>query len=488
MTTLNEQLLSIYESVYTQKKCLNFEKLDNVLNKIKTGEYNFEAISKARQIGNKNNKDYISLKENSKQIIWAYNSSNKLFTNLFYFDIDLDEDDDLDFAKKTISELPYTLAVWSSFGGRGLGCLFFCPNITSTIKFKQTHYAVYDYIFSQTGYKIDKKCSNYNRLNTLSFDSSLFFNKNAQPFTQIKVNFKKEKDFLKYKIDDSLFIDNNILDEILDVFQKNFYAKYIIINKLDNKPVKFLKNLKFDFEKHYVTKYVDAKIISQEGIKNKRNTLAYSDAGYSCIKFFLQEDTYFPRKKRVKSLCSFIFNLLITNHFNKFEITKNFIYNLLVILNSRCVNCKVEKGQKPIYDPLKDDELNKVSSFIFDIFQKKEISKTVDKCKTIRTSNFLPVFLQENPTYTGNQHIKSILLKEINNLKNNKTVNNHYTKISEILSNYEGCKAKEFIEIISIELKIEKSYARDLYYEYKKTLKNIALCEYNVIQSIDKVK
>ncbi len=131
-----------------------------------------------------------------------------------------------------------------------------------------------------------------------------------------------------------------------------------------------------------------------------------------------------------------MFNLLISNHFNKHQFSKNLIYNLLLVLNSRCVEKKVKDGEQPVYIPLDDSEINKLSTFIYNTFIENKVAVKLESCKSIRSQDFIKKYLIDNPEYSGDKHPRTIILKQIKNLKSGVTTNNYNDTISELIDFY----------------------------------------------------
>lgn len=181
----------------------------------------------------------------------------------------------------------------------------------------------------------------------------------------------------------------------------------------------------------------------------------------------MPENFYFVRTKRAKSLSSIVFNLLISNHFNKHQFSKNLIYNLLLVLNSRCVEKKVKDGEQPVYIPLDDSEINKLSTFIYNTFIENKVAVKLESCKSIRSQDFVKKYLIDNPEYSGDKHPRTIILCQIHQIKSNSIKNNWKSIISELIMCYPELKAKKYIEILMLEHKLKYNSARDIYYKNK---------------------
>lgn len=454
----------IFNSVFSQEYSELID-LTSIFSSIKEGKYNSEYISLARSL-NKSEVNYNKSKEQSKQIIWGFNKSNKQFTGYVYIDVDLNSEDNPEYIKQLLFELPEIKACWLSFGGKGVGAIIYCPSINNNKQYKQAFNSIAEYIYKNVGLLIDKKCSNFNRFNTISFDSKLLIRDFP---TAHQIKFHKSDDYNLYKLDSNLKMDVDLIEELVKMFEKDFYFKFIVINKLNKKPVRFSKNIFYDSNIHILEKYISNNIISEENFKNKNNTLAYSSDGYACLKQRLSYNLYFTKGKRASSLTVIGLKILLCDLFSKYTNKKQLLFNILTVLNStRCIAYQVQKGVQPVYLPLLDEEINKLTTYIYNIYIENKIKIKLDCCKSVISSNFINCYLLENPTYTGDKHPRTLILREINQLKKQNNNFKNKNKLYDLYESYPDLRTKDYIEILSKENNWTFSYAKRKFHNMKK--------------------
>lgn len=462
----NNVQFPIFNSVFS-KECSELIDLTSIFSSIKEGKYNSDYISLARSL-NKSETNYNKAKEHSKQIIWGFNKSNKQFTGYVYIDIDLTPEDNPEFIKQLLFELPEIKACWLSFGGKGVGAIIYCPYINNNKQYKQAYNSIAEYIYKNLGLLIDKKCSNFNRFNTISFDSELLLRDFP---TAHQIKFNKSDNYNLYQLDSDLKLDVDLVDELVKIFEKDFYFKFIVVNKLNQKPVQFSKNLVYDSNIHTLEKYISNNIISEEEIKNNNSTLAYSTDGYSCIKHQLPLNYYFPKGKRASSLTVIGLKILLCDLFSKYTNKKQLLFNILTVLNStRCITYQVQKGVQPVYLPLLEEEINKLTTYIYNIYIENKIQIKLDCCKSVISSNFTNNYLLENPTYTGDKHPRTLILREINQIKKQNNNFKNKNMLYDLFESYPDLQTKDYIEILSKENNWSVSYAKRKYHALKKNM------------------
>lgn len=457
----NEIQLPIYDSVYSKIISEKSKQLF-VLNNIKSGVYNFENIQKARFINDKSDENYQNLKKQSKHITWGIDINNK-FTGYVYFDIDFQNDSEKELIKNSLIELPQLCALWKSFGGKGFAGLVYCDYITTKEDYKLAYHSLVEFMLNNLGIQLDVSCSNFNRRNTLSFDNEIFINNEFINFNYISQNFNKTKS--SKKIDNTLKIDYSQLESFTTIFSKNYYNKLILVDKRTNLPVEWSQNLIYNESIHDLVQYFPENIISKFK-SNENNTLGISDEYFACLKINLGENLYIPHGKRVKTLIKITHKLIKMNVLEKNDLLKNSIYNLLMVLNTRCTKILPKKGDKPIYYPIDDLKLNELTSYIYDNLMTFNIE--IDKCKSIRSNTFIREWLNINLDYTGDKHPRSIIISEINRLKSSFQNFNYFQKINEILENYPNCTNKDYIQIISLTLDLSFERSKYLFKYFKK--------------------
>ena len=458
---INDIEFPIYNSIFS-KNINEKSKHEIVLNNIKSGVYNLDNIQKARIINDKTSAIYSSLKENSKQITWGVDINNKL-TGFVYFDIDLNSGDNKEFTRELIINIPYVCALWKSFGGNGFSGLVFCDWVNNSNDYKLAYKSLSDYFQKNIGIELDNKCSNYNRKNTLSFDSDLFLNDNPVNFDYIIQNEKI--DISKLELDNNISIDIDIIEYFSDLFSKDFYHKLIVCDKLTGIPIQYSNNLIYNQSKHNLSKFISPEVISLFK-SNENASLAINDNYFACIKLNLAKNLYFPHKKRAKNLIKITHKILKMNILEKDKISKNSIYSLLLVLNSRCVKYIPKNEESPTYFPLDIQEINQLTGYIFNNLNSFNIE--LEKCKSIRSHSFLNQWLTINNNYSGDKHPRSIIISEINRLKSLYSNSLYNDKINEIIELYPQLTNKDYIEIISLTLNLSNKRSEYLFYKFKR--------------------
>jgi len=471
----NKELIPLFPSV-KNNKVFELVELNTVLNGIKSGNYNLNNIIFSRKQSNK--LDYQTEKEQSKQTYWGYNPQTKKFSGFVFIDIDLKPEDNLEFTKNLIHDLSFIKSTWVSFGGKGIGALAYCSWIKNADDYKLAYLSLTEYIKNNTGLELDPSCSHHHRYNTISFDENILIKDNIISFNELIYVQSKSINYDKYIIDNSLIINPDFIYDFMKLIEDDFYFSQIITD-LNGIPILYNKQLVFNPEIHKLSKYIKTDIISNFEYKNRNNTMAYSYQDFACSRINIQSEKYFAHGRRAKILTSLCINLLISNPLSKYDFSKSLIYNYLTCLNTRCVKFNPEKNETPIYLPLSDEEINKLSSYIFQKFENKSVELKISTCKSIRTNDFDKQFLKENPDYIGNKHVKSLILKEINNIKNGKIKTNHVVCLSELFEKYPNLSNEEYIEAYSIEQEISLSYSKEIFYKFKKVSSEYA-CDFNI--------
>lgn len=112
-----------------------------------------------------------------------YVNRNNVSASSGYVYIDLDSDDNFEFDRelKCLMKNPHTYAIWTSVGGRGIGCLLRVDwigisDLTFKIAFKEAETTLSQY--GSTVEYIDPNCKNISRLNFISH-STVWINENA---------------------------------------------------------------------------------------------------------------------------------------------------------------------------------------------------------------------------------------------------------------------------------------------------------------------
>ncbi|MES2829509.1 MAG: BT4734/BF3469 family protein [Bacteroidota bacterium] len=157
--------------------------LDYVLHHIKNGDENAERIEEARRLG-KSDDRYQQTKSSLPVIPWNATFSNlkkkgyiQTMTGFIFFDKDNLSDDEIKSYKELLMTFPYVLAVWKSFGGKGVGCVVKCDQVT------QDNFSnVWDAIDEAVGIGFDPGVRKVTQVNALSFDPDIRVNDFATSF------------------------------------------------------------------------------------------------------------------------------------------------------------------------------------------------------------------------------------------------------------------------------------------------------------------
>jgi len=446
-----------------------------------TNNLDIKNINTARTL-NKSDSQYVYLKSKCKHICWNSTPGSNFeiknivrYTGFIYIDIDDGiSEENISEIKIKIANLDYVIATWKSFGGRGIGLLAFCPDLIkhhSATVFKECYLQIANEINNKLGLslKVDGHCVNPNRLNTLSYDPDIIYKKTFSPF---KLILKEERTTfdVQYKnivYDTSLKCDIQLLEDYA-FLNKYYYASFIIIDKKTRLPVYYTDEFKYNKDKHRLQTHFKPDVINLFENKNNSNTLAYSLTPFACIKLNIGENYYFPYKKRAKYLSAILLNYLFVNNVQNCKLEKNTVYNILIVLNSRCVKVLPPQGENPQFMPLELNEINLLATKLYERYINNEIIPSISTIKSIKTYNFYQVWKTNNPNYSGSTKHSAITLKEINKIKNDAKTNDWMKVIKNSIENYPGLKNSEYIEIISVENSITLSYSKELFYKYQK--------------------
>ncbi len=167
------------------------------LRHIKIGTYK-NLVLDCRDALNKGDKDlYSKLKSKLPAVTFCgeFEGGRKVsnliyYNNLMIIDIDTLPNDDLKTAKKILSLDKYILSFWDSPSGKGLKCLI---KIDSSIdKHKSVFNSLKDYFFDMYKIELDVSGKDVSRLCFSSWDENIFYNSNAQVYSDfIELEEKK---------------------------------------------------------------------------------------------------------------------------------------------------------------------------------------------------------------------------------------------------------------------------------------------------------
>lgn len=253
-----------------------------------------------------------------------------------------------------------------------------------------------------------------------------------------------------------------------------------LADKINGRPVKWEPGLKYDKRKHKLTSYFTKNIIELYPHNNEK-TLAYCPDGVATIKLYLSEiyTWQFEIEKRLLAIISnIIFNKvrrptsqLLKNRNRQEEIlTKNEVYNILLILNSKLLN------------PLNELSLNKLTSYIWMKYLNGELSPPVDKKMSIRSDNFMKVFNKSYPDkhYTLTQAVRS----EVNRVKGLYTKQKYGAIITNFRAQHPDCRYTDIIKMLCKEYGLGKSNAGKIYSEWKKVSLHTSLNNFNLDKEV----
>jgi hypothetical protein len=166
-----------------------------------------------------------------------------------------------------------------------------------------------------------------------------------------------------------------------------------------------------------------------------------------------------------------MFNILFVWKLQSIVLSKNEIYNILLMLNyNKCVKAKPLNKEQPVMFPLTEFEINLLTGFIYDKYLNDDIIPKFDEkgSKSIRTDSFIKEWLRNNPEYEGDKHSRTIIINEINRLKgiNTSVLKSEY--IVDLYDRYPGLKTKDYIHIIMEERKFTYEYAKKYFFKSKK--------------------
>lgn len=174
---------------------------------------------------------------------------NNDFTNLIYFDMDVNDENHMLHIRKFLEDDSYDdeiLAVWKSFGGKGLGFLIKVKNLNkenflSTWTFLKDRYTnQYNSVNDKKEYdfKIDPATKDYTRINVLSYDNEILY-RNINEVDGFYVS-QEVKDYLnnKYvKKNNSVIVHKkNIVSEEYNI--KFNHMDYLIKNLYDDRDLR----------------------------------------------------------------------------------------------------------------------------------------------------------------------------------------------------------------------------------------------------------
>jgi len=178
---------------------------------------NYQLIQKLRELA-KTDPEYSAIK---KQLLcFTPNASFADYVNrnnvtassgFVYMDFDSKEGFEFDREMNCLMKNPFVYAIWTSAGGKGIGCLVKADWIdTSDLTFKRAFKVAESTLtqFGSTVEFIDSKCKNISRLNFISH-STVWVNENAITIAEPPTEDKESKPTFTYSISQKEIITTN---------------------------------------------------------------------------------------------------------------------------------------------------------------------------------------------------------------------------------------------------------------------------------------
>jgi hypothetical protein len=179
---------NIFESLKS-KTTFKYMELNEVLELIKNGDADKPLIEAARLVG-KGHASYKIIKDNRLSISWnsilndgKKKSDFKAMTGLMYTDKDNLTVDEINNFKQALMIFPYVIAVWVSFGAKGIGCLINIDGIP-----EEKFLSAWEQINKEIGIGFDEKVKSIANMNVLSYDPDIRINYSSTPFPFINEN------------------------------------------------------------------------------------------------------------------------------------------------------------------------------------------------------------------------------------------------------------------------------------------------------------
>jgi len=177
-----ETQFNVYEN-WMSTRTLKKVDLKYVINQIKNGNGNKENIEVARALGKEHPK-YNDIKSKTNIIGWNTTFSNGKtkedvtgMTGFLYLDKDNLGEEEIMGYKELLMTFPFVVAVWKSFGGKGLGCLAKCDAVTL-----ENFNSVWEAIEKILGSDFDHKVKVASKINVISYDDDIRVNLSASSF------------------------------------------------------------------------------------------------------------------------------------------------------------------------------------------------------------------------------------------------------------------------------------------------------------------
>lgn len=249
---------------------------------------------------------------------------------------------------------------------------------------------------------------------------------------------------LKFDIDATLEYDFLIASKY-EKLERSVTDVQHIADKRTGHPVKWTTGFEFDDNKHMLTECFSSNIIAEYNC-NESKTLAWMPQGVATIKLYILEDYKWKtgiEKLLLAIMSNFIFFKMhtieskILQRRNKHAriFTKNELYNVLWILNAKMLK------------HLSDEHINKMTSYIWFKFNNGDIQPNFESKKSIRSKNFMTVFLDTYPEckhYTA----RNAVVAELNRIKGKHTQNKFASIIGKYRLKNPKCTYTEIVQML----------------------------------------
>lgn len=470
----------------TSPEYSQFKTYDDLIKIIQTG--NLKSAAEYIFLARDNNKDhpeYITWKAKTPHILWGAIPGNDFkkdniqrLTGKVYIDIDEDaveksgyELEDLKAA--LFKTYPSIIHIAKSFGGNGLGFVINVPSVQDEFQYKQCYQSISSELVKNFNFelKTDSKCTNPNRLNTLTFDENVLFRNDFTDYyfeysvenTQIeKVNLGKWNAVL----DNELCYDSRIFLPLQERFEK-YYTSKTWKNITTGLPIQTKsRNIKFNPAEYTMDWWFDEGVISQFESKNSDYSLAYIN-GIASTVINLFKDRRFKHRSRTKQIISIVSDYLFLRNYDD-TITKNYVYNMMLVLNERCIT----GGDDPKPMPVSGDELNLMTTHVWTKYKANEILPSVHIKKHIRTKNFLDNWYK-NPSRTEKEltyDARTVIMlecKRLANVSKKEALTLQFEKQASTIN--KTMLVKDIINHIAKENKLSSSTVKKEYHKWKGT-------------------
>ena len=266
-----------------------------------------------------------------------------------------------------------------------------------------------------------------------------------------KYNFLK-----KIEIDSSL-TECPILQEKYFHLNYDYYSTLVLTEKNSGLPVFYSKDLIYNPDKHNLVRFFSEDIINLFP-HNEQGTLAYIHQGVACFKIFLTENYNFNSNIEAK-LIGIVSNIILFGqesiigkmlNSKKINLSKNEIYNILLILNLKSNNS------------LNKSIINQLSSYLFKLYTSNKLSPHIQMKKSIRTKDYFQ---------THNKNIvfkfRECVISDISKIKSQSS----NSKIENIVNSYPGLKFTQLVKKIAVEYKCTEVAAKQKLARWKRCKK-----------------